>query len=418
MTAVAFNSAFPDQVSFFRQKLNLPTERWDDIQRAAHDRAFIVAGAMKADLLQDLRDVVQTSIEQGKSLDWFRDQFDDIVARHGWAGWTGSESEAGRDWRTRVIYQTNMSTSYSAGRWAQLNDPGLAKLRPYWKYRHADGVLHPRPYHVALNGLVLPRDHPFWKTFFPPNGWGCHCYVEAVGKAEYDRAVAAGKATPPSWSNEINPKTGAPIGIDRGFDYAPGANVDTSLQALIDQKLFNLDAQIGAAMWQQLAPALEAERAAAWSDWVSGVIERGQAGNDIANAGALTPEVVDFLIARDLPPQTASITLGDAELLHLWRDTKAARGATIAHDDLLRLPQILAQPRAILFDSEDPALLYVFDPGGAEGAGKIVVRVNYVVKANIGGKRAKPVTNSVRTAGIATKGDLVARRYVVVSGKL
>ncbi|WP_413879007.1 hypothetical protein [Candidatus Aalborgicola defluviihabitans] len=28
-------------------KLNLPTERWDDIKAAAHDRAFIVAGAQR-----------------------------------------------------------------------------------------------------------------------------------------------------------------------------------------------------------------------------------------------------------------------------------------------------------------------------------------------------------------------------------
>ena len=40
-----FNTPFAEQLDFFRQKLNLPSERWDDIQKAAHDRAFIVAGA-------------------------------------------------------------------------------------------------------------------------------------------------------------------------------------------------------------------------------------------------------------------------------------------------------------------------------------------------------------------------------------
>ncbi|MBK6675445.1 MAG: hypothetical protein IPG52_00670 [Rhodocyclaceae bacterium] len=74
-----------------------------------------------------------------------------------------------------------MATSYAAGRWAQINDPGLADFRPYIKYHHADGVLHPRPWHVAWNGLVLPKDHLFWQTNAPPNGWGCHCYVSAAG---------------------------------------------------------------------------------------------------------------------------------------------------------------------------------------------------------------------------------------------
>ena len=48
-----FNTPFAEQIEFFRQKLNLPTEHWDDIMRETHDRAFVVAGAMKADLLDD-----------------------------------------------------------------------------------------------------------------------------------------------------------------------------------------------------------------------------------------------------------------------------------------------------------------------------------------------------------------------------
>lgn len=49
---------FAEQIAFFRRKLNVPTERWDDLWQAAHDRAFVVAGAAKADLLEDLRGAV------------------------------------------------------------------------------------------------------------------------------------------------------------------------------------------------------------------------------------------------------------------------------------------------------------------------------------------------------------------------
>ena len=50
-------------------KRNLPTERLDDIMRSAHDRAFIVAGAQKADLLADLNRAIEKSIQHGLGLE-------------------------------------------------------------------------------------------------------------------------------------------------------------------------------------------------------------------------------------------------------------------------------------------------------------------------------------------------------------
>lgn len=249
-----FGTPFAEQLAFFRRKLNLPTERWDDIMRAAHDRAFIVAGAAKADLLQDLRGAVDKAMETG-SLAGFRKDFKALVARNGWTGWTGEGSAKGQAWRTRVIYQTNMATSYAAGRRRQMDDPEFAAARPYWKYVHMEGQRYPRPQHQAWNGLTLPREHEFWKTHFAPNGWGCRCEIHPV------KAPGPGDATrPPAGWKEPDSKTGAPKGIDRGFDYAPGANEATPLQALVDQKLFKLDGAIGRQMLRELEPVLAAER--------------------------------------------------------------------------------------------------------------------------------------------------------------
>ncbi|MDO5608269.1 MAG: phage minor head protein [Capnocytophaga sp.] len=35
-----------------------------------------------------------------------------------------------------------------------------------------------REKHKAWDGIVLPVEHPFWKTHLPPNDWGCRCYTE------------------------------------------------------------------------------------------------------------------------------------------------------------------------------------------------------------------------------------------------
>lgn len=237
---------FTEQIDFFRRKLNLPSDRWDDIQRSAHDRGFIVAGAQKADLLQDMKDAVDRAIADGTTLERFRADFEEIVARNGWHGWTGEDSEAGRAWRTRTIYMTNLATSYSAGRLRQLRDPDLKRLRPYWLYKHSDSVLHPRPLHVSWNGLTLPAEHPWFKTHYPPNGWGCQCRVIAVSRAQAVRM--GGRIAEAAPDDGEDPKTGLPAGIDKGFDYMPGDRADSSLADLVREKLVRLTPRIRAAL--------------------------------------------------------------------------------------------------------------------------------------------------------------------------
>jgi hypothetical protein len=227
-------SPFPEQLAFFRNKLGnlVPTSRWDDIQRSAHDSGFMIAGAKKADLLADLAAAVDRAASEGKSLDAFRKDFRAIVERRGWHGWTGEESLAGQRWRTRVIYRTNMATSYAAGRTAQLREGGF----PWWIYKHNDSVRHPRPQHLAWDGLTLPPDHAFWRTHSPPNGWGCQCYVLGARSEAMVRRMGGdpGREPPAGW-DAIEEKTGAPDGIDKGWDYQPGATVSDTVRAMADK---------------------------------------------------------------------------------------------------------------------------------------------------------------------------------------
>jgi len=229
-----FKQPFPEQLAFFRQKLGrlVPTTRWDDLQKSAHDTAFMVAGATKADLLADLATAVERSIAEGKSLEAFRRDFRGIVERHGWHGWTGEGSKAGRAWRTRVIYTTNTATSYAAGRLAQLREGGFR----YWVYRHNDSVERPRPQHQAWNGLTLPPDHPFWQTHYPPNGWGCRCYVVGARSERGARRLGGdpGKTLPEDW-NAIDAKTGEPPGIGKGWGYRPGDTVSDTVATMAEK---------------------------------------------------------------------------------------------------------------------------------------------------------------------------------------
>ncbi len=276
--ATVYRRPFAEQVAALRLRLGnqVATGAWDDLWKSQHDRAFVVAGAMKADLLADLGKAVEKSIVEGKSLQEFRKDFREIVQRRGWHGWTGEDTEQGQAWRTKVIYQTNMRTSYMAGRHAQLVKAGYK----YWIYRHG-GSADPRVEHLGWDGLVLPADHPFWLTHFPPNGWGCSCYVIGARSLTAARRLGGNPdlVLPEGWA-ALKPATGEPHGIGKGWGYAPGRSVVDAINELVAGKVAKLPQKIAEDLAQDVAtiPAAPAYREArSLKDAADLVVEEGLA---------------------------------------------------------------------------------------------------------------------------------------------
>jgi hypothetical protein len=220
----AFNQPFQEQIDFFSQKAPRPTSAWTDIMRGDHDRAFVIAGAKDLDMLSDFQEAIQTAITDGGTLESFRKDFDRIVTKYGWS-YNGE-----RGWRSRVIFETNVRTSYMAGRLKQMRDPDVIKVRPYWQYRHGQ-TRKPkvaRKEHLAWDGMILRHDDPFWEQHFPPNDWKCSCGVRTLSDADLRRMGRSGPdESPPQRMKTIyDPKRGGmvdvPAGLGRGFEYAPG----------------------------------------------------------------------------------------------------------------------------------------------------------------------------------------------------
>lgn len=224
MAAVNYGSRpFREQVAAFRRRVPVGTEAWTDLWEGQHAAAFVVAGAVKEELLVDFQNAIGKAIEEGTTLAEFRRDFDQIVERHGW------QYKGGRGWRTRVIYETNLRTSYQAGRYQQMQ--AATETRPYWRYRHSFASEEPREQHLAWDGLVLPHDDPFWDTHYPTNGWGCECFVETLSERDLQRLGKDGPdQSPPIRHREVtvgtrgpSPRTvSVPEGIDPGFGYNVG----------------------------------------------------------------------------------------------------------------------------------------------------------------------------------------------------
>lgn len=380
---------FAEQLAFFRRKLNLPTQQWDDLLGAAHDRAFVVAGAMQADLLADLRSAVDKALAEGATYEQFRKDFQQIVAQRGWTGWTGEGTKAGEAWRARVIYDTNLFTSYSAGRVQQMQ--AVKDLRPWWRYRHSHASQKPRAEHLAWDGLILRHDDPFWGYATPPNGFGCQCYVETLADRDLEQ-----EGLEPSNPEQIpyqgtDPKTGAPYGVDKGWDTQPGANQTTPLYDLIARKLPALDAPLGAAMWAQLKEAVAMETQLAWWNTLEGWLKSGQQANRMTVVGAIDPDTLAWLDSvKSIQPITAEIAVPDSLILGPKQRRHADAGNALTHEEWRNLPGMLAHPEQILFDTRSGKLLYIYPAGG--GQAKMAVEFDYQRS------RKQQITNAIVSA--------------------
>ena len=231
----AFNVDPTEAVNFLRNKLRIPTQTWTDLWQEMHSAAFMIAGAQSDALIKDFQEAVAAAIAEGRTLEDFRKDFDRIVEEHGWS-YNGS-----RNWRSRVIFQTNMRMAYAAGRWQQIER--VKKTRPYLRYVAVmDG--RTRPLHRAWHNTVLPVDHPWWQTHFPPNGWNCRCSVQSLNERDLLRyGVTVSEFAPEVRLVErvINTVSGrqlirVPEGIDPGFAYRPGTPPSEAVrQALGDR---------------------------------------------------------------------------------------------------------------------------------------------------------------------------------------
>lgn len=215
-----------------------PTFNWQDAYAEDHARAFTVAKSAGFDILGDIYAAIETGLKDGSTPNNFAKLVTPTLQEKGWWGrkiitnpLTGlpEEVQLGSPRRLKLIFDVNMRVSYAAGHWASFERNRAA--RPLLRYVHLEGQENPRLQHAAWHNIVLPIDHPWWKTHACPNGWGCHCTLQSLSQRDVDALQAAGvklkfeaptiETTP--WENKVTGEIRhIPKGIDAGWDYNPG----------------------------------------------------------------------------------------------------------------------------------------------------------------------------------------------------
>lgn len=416
-------------VAYFESKGYAFGFRWQDVADEAHARAFTVAGILKLDVLTDMKTALADSLRHGKTLTQFQDEALPLLQRKGWLGKGLKASPDGElegkkllPYRLETIFRTNTQSAYMAGRYQRLREN--VDQRPYWQYV-AVMDSHTRPSHAALHGRVFRYDDAGWDTLFPPNGYNCRCRVRALTADQLARHPIGlestddyrvtvdqpqgvnGKTRPVTgWKD---PKTGQVFTPDAGFHLNPGKGYLRHLGEQLLNRAARADTRLAAQAVEETLgqPAVLSALNRDTSNWISQVMAQRQARGDFRHVGALRPAVVDALASKGVMPDSAVITLTDANLLHATRDSKQDELPTTFWATLV---SSLRQPRAIIYDRQQamPALLYVFDR--VEGVGKLVVYIDGTLKVRneLNGKREKVNTNLIRTGKILQ--DLSALR--------
>lgn len=238
-------------LDYLKRKVLKPAFSYRDVWNEEHASAFTVAKAMQADVLQDMKDAVEAAIAEGKTFRDFQKELRPILESKGWWGRkemtdpvTGETRDAqlGSSRRLKTIYDTNIGQAYRAGAWDRGQE---SDSHPYIMYRVGSSRKH-RDEHLAWDGLILPKDDPFWNTHAPKNGWGCKCYLRFLSRASYERFKADGVPIPRRadgsgggtrpvkterpeirYKTWVDKRTGIierlPEGIAPGFNWNPGA---------------------------------------------------------------------------------------------------------------------------------------------------------------------------------------------------
>lgn len=186
---------FDEAVKFFEEKgLKLSPTSYSDVWAEENVTAFTVARVTAVDILEDIRKAVADAIEDGTPLHEFKANLADILEAKGWFVPKGEDAEIElpdgtirkrlTPWRLNTIYQTNLQSAYSTGRYRQMME--VAAGRPFWQY-DAVNDRRTRPAHAAQDGKIYRFDHPFWDTWYPPNGYNCRCTVRTLSAAEMQR---------------------------------------------------------------------------------------------------------------------------------------------------------------------------------------------------------------------------------------
>lgn len=198
-----------EAIAYFRNRLNFPV----DVSQLRSDwssHAFFISGLTDAQLLSDLRSLVERTFTEGMDYHEFDKRFRERVQNSGW------EPRDGVSTRAQIVFDANLRQAFSYGQLQQYTRPEVLTTYPEWEWRHRDSR-RPRPHHLAMDGVRFEAsaDPPLAL----PSGFRCRC--------RWIPRRDSGRARKFEYKNVRNPRTGE-------IEKTPATRINGELTALAD----------------------------------------------------------------------------------------------------------------------------------------------------------------------------------------
>ncbi len=174
-----------EAVELIRHKPAVARDIYDGLPQEMRGRAFTITGIEDFDTLQAVRDEI-AKLPAGA--DWKKVKKEIAAKISPWL----DEDEAER--RAKLLLNHHGRAAYAATN-ARITH-AQREVFPFLMYRSSRLSKEPRASHRALDGLILPSDHPFWDTHTPPWEFGCRCLDPiplTAEDADEERALDRGR---------------------------------------------------------------------------------------------------------------------------------------------------------------------------------------------------------------------------------
>lgn len=188
---------FDEAVDWFLDRGAVTAEELTKVRSGAHVDGFWIGAGLQLHQIQSVFGKITEAIEKGETFAEWRKRV---------------RTELKNDAHAETVFRNAVQRSYNAGRWAQMTDPDVLRLRPFLMF---DAILDARSSEICpvCNGTILPATDEFWLTHVPPLHHRCRSSLRNLRREEAMRRGIAPKGpdtadlrSPGNWGEQ--PKAG------------------------------------------------------------------------------------------------------------------------------------------------------------------------------------------------------------------